>query len=837
MCPIAPIPDVPEPPRLPRSAGLGRLAENSLVRFFAQTFNRAKDGIAELIRNSLERLLESLEKPLVGMVGPVLDDVLDMPGLPDSVRNALSQTRAAESQAAVVGLIGAIAAVVMMLIPAALSGVSAKVKQISFYVTRPNLLDFNTLHSAKLRDAKYTELFTDNLAGQGWTDEQMAAAQIVAAGWPDIGALFSLWRREDITDAQFEHQLVAGGMAPGAVPMWKKLKTLIPGPADLVRFALREAWRDDVAAKYGYDQGMVSEFTEWMEKQGYSAEWARAYWRSHWVVPGASSGFEMQHRGIISEEELVDLLKVNDFAPAWIPKLMQMVRPLPGRIDRRWAYEQGEITQDELFDLYKADGYDDFWANVLTNTVAKKAVDEAKGLTRSAIEKAYKKRRLSYNDAISMLDDVGIPENVASFYLSQVDADRADDLLDLKATAIEKQYLSGLLIEGQVRDRLVELGVDSSEIDADLEVWNITRQSRTKRPSRTNLDKFFRSGVIDINSYRGQMERLGYSDMYVDWYLASLAIERQEATEKEERAARTEQERVEKAKRKTDYQRAKAVFDVDIAELTSAIASAQVALVAAQNQRDLELSQALPASAIATLNREYQPLLFDAEAAISEAKLQIATLQTEIKVASEEMSTIDRSLIENVDMTKYAELKASRLEAQTEQARIGELIAADRVAIAQTKEAIAAFTDPADIDYAKETILALQTEIAQYSEQQAHWATQIREIDETLAETLSVARKAELHSQKAQLVVENAARTAQIAQLNEAIRGAQAEREELERELDTETSALPGREDQVKIKMTYQVRIAEIESNIMGYREDVARLRLKKSSLAAGERS
>jgi len=30
MCPIAPIPDVPEPPRLPRSAGLGRLAENSL---------------------------------------------------------------------------------------------------------------------------------------------------------------------------------------------------------------------------------------------------------------------------------------------------------------------------------------------------------------------------------------------------------------------------------------------------------------------------------------------------------------------------------------------------------------------------------------------------------------------------------------------------------------------------------------------------------------------------------------------------------------------------------------------------------------------------------------
>jgi len=188
-------------------------------------------------------------------------------------------------------------------------------------------------------------------------------------------------------------------------------------------------------------------------------------------------------------------------------------------------------------------------------------------------------------------------------------------------------------------------------------------------------------------------------------------------------------------------------------------------------------------------------------------------------------------------MTKYAELKAARLEAQTEQARIGELIAADRVAIAQDREAIAAFTDPDDIERTKSAILALQTEIAQYSEQQAYSQTQVREIDETLSETLSQVRKSELRSQKARIAVENAARTAQIATLNEAIRRAQADREELERELDVATSALPGRENQISIRATYQVKIAAIEANIMSYREDVAALRLRKSELAAGQRS
>lgn len=837
MSPIAPIPDVPEPPKVPRSWGLGAMVENSLTRFFVQGFNRAKDGIAELIRSGLERLLESLEVPLVRMVGPVFDDVLASPGLPSSVRNLLLQSREAKDQAAIVALAGAVMALVIALFPAAISGIAARLSQASFQLIRPNVLDFNVGYNAQLRDPQYRALFIDNLQRQGWTDEQVAAAELATAGWLDLNALFSLWRREEITEAQFEERLLAGGMAPTAVPMWKKLKDLIPGPGDLVRFALREVWRPDVVAKWGYDQAWVTEFGDWMKKQGLSEEWARAYWRAHWIVPTAAQGFEMMWREVITDDDLEELLKINDIAPGWIPKLMQVARPVPGRIDRRYAYREGEIGWDQLHELYKFDGYTDEWATILANTTAKMAVSEAKGLTRAAVVAAYKKRRLSSAEAIGMLDDIGIPGDVAAFFLSQADSDRADQLLDRRIDAIGKQYLVGDLTESQTREALAALQVLADEIVAYLEEWTIDLSTKIKRPSRTSLDKFYLRGVVGVEQYRDQMDRLGYSALYVDWYLASLAIERQAIAEKEEREARVEQERIEKARIKSAYQIAKAAIDVDVAELQAAIASAQVALIEAQNERDRRLSLALPASLIASLEREYQPLLFDADAAISEARLEIAQLQTNIREKREAISLVDRSLIEGRDMVRYARLRGARLDAQTEQSRFGELIALNKVAIAQLTEAIPALGTPVEVAEAKARILALQTEIAVLAAAQAEQLVIIREIEELLEVELSLERRQELAVERVAFVSEIASLETDIAWLREEIRGVQRDRESLERELEEQITALPGAEDQIAIRFEFRSLIGGIQGRIKAHRENIAELRIEKSQLSFEYRS
>lgn len=837
MSPIKPIPEIPEPPRIPRNYGLGRLAENSLVRFVVQLFNRGKDALAELVRNAIERFVESFEAEGIKLVAPVLDRVIADPNLPPDVKGLLVAARSGQHQAGIIVIVGALFAVATQLFPAALSGLSAKIQQGSYNLFNPNLLDFSTWHAAHLRNPGVRPQMLQELAWQGWTLAQVNTAELASEVRLGASEILMALHRGDLTTTQATVRLKELGIALPDINIWLKLAQQIPGAIDLTRFALREVWRDDIASKYGYDQGRVPQFAEWMAKQGYAPEWAQAFWRAHWVVPSIGQGFEMMHRKIIDPDELVELLKVNDVAPGWIPHLVEMARPVPGRIDRRWAFEEGAINETQLYELYKSDGYDDFWAGVLTDTVVKRSVSEAKGLTRAAVVSAYKKRRLSSAEAVVLLEDVGIPVGVANFYLGQADSDHADDLLDRRIDVVGRQFSVGDLTANEASDALRALAVGSAEIAVYLEEWSIARTSKVRRPSRANLDKFFKDGVIDVARYRDQMDRLGYSALYIDWYLGALAIERQELAEKEERVVHREAERIVKDRRKTDYQLAKSRIDVNIAELNAAVASAQVALVEAQNERDARLTHALPAAEIAELEREYQPLLFDAEAAIAEARLQITRLQTNIKDQREAIALVDRSLVENVDMTFFAALKAERLTAQTEQARLGELIATNRVLIAQLKEAILTFTNVAEVDNAKATILALQTEIAQFSEQQAFHLTRIREIDEAMAEALSPVRRSELRSEKSALQVGIAGIEREIAMLREEVRSVQGDRETLERELDVRVTALPGSEIQIAIRSQFLTRIAEIQANIKTYRENVAQLRLEKSRLAVEWRS
>lgn len=836
MSPIAPIPDVPEPGKVPRSWGLGALFENSLVRFIVQAFNRAKTGIAETLRYAVDQVLETLERPLLDMAGPVIDDLLDMPELPDSFRSMLIKARSGQHQAGIIIIGAVLVAAVQFLGPAAFSGLAEKIRQGSFNLFNPNLLDFSTWFYAAKRNPAYKGRMMQELAWQGWTEQQVQAAELVAERYPDVSELMTLWRRGDLSDGQFNQRLTALGVPSSGVAMFRNLKDLIPGPADLVRMSVREAWRDDVASAWGYDQGYVPEFGEWMQKQGYPVEWARKYWRAHWMTPSIGQGFEMMHRGEISEGQLEELLKINDLAPGWVRPMMAIARPVPGRIDRRWAFEEGEITSEELFALYKSDGYDDFWAGVLTNTVAKRALSVAKGLTRSSVERAYRKRRLSRVDALSMLGDLGIQAGVAAFYLDQVDQDRTDELLDRREDAVKKQYLAGLITEDQVYERLGALGVASDEIEADLEVWNVVLDAKVRRPSRANLDKWFRQGIVDVPGYRRQMGLLQYDGAYIDLYLASLAVERAGIAGKEERAAREEQERIRSSRIKTTYQRDKAVIDTDIAELQAAIADAQVALVAAQNERDAKVGQVLSVADVAALEREYKPLLREADAAIETARLQVAELRVDIREIEAEQNEARRSLAANRDVARQETLKAEQLALSTQIAGLARQNAGRVAEIARLQEQIPTETDAAVTAEKKQRILLLKREIAETKEVVAEKQEREQEINEALRETLSLVQRQTLEVQIAERTSEIDQVQVEVDRLRVTVQEVLAERNDLQSELQGQIEALPGRAEQIAIRLEYDSLIDEIQSRIAVFRSNIAELRISKAMLTVAHR-
>jgi len=834
---ITPIPEIPEPPRLSRSVGLGRLVENSLVRFVVQLFNRAKDGVAELVRNSLERLLESLERPLAGMTGGVFDDLLSVPGLPPAVQKVLRETRNPDHPVAIVGLLAAVGALIAMLIPAGLAGVTAKVRQASFFVTRPFLLDFGTWYAATLRNKRYLAAMDKDLKGQGWRDEQIVAARLVAETRLGISEIFLANIRGVLSDGEMSQRLVTLGVAPQDAGILQRLTEQIPGPGDLVRFGLREAWRDDIAAKYGYDQNQPAEMTEWMGKQGFGPEWARAFWRSHWVLPSAGQMFEMFHRGELSQADLFEGLKTNDIAPGWLRPLLGITYNLLTRVDVKRALRYGELSMEDVRSEYQKQGYDDRDARILTNIAVQETVQDAAGLTRAAVVAAYKKRRLSRPEAMASLADIGVIGEVAGFYLDQADADRGDEILQQRIDNLAKRFIDGVVSESDARIALGSLGVGAQEVDVSIETWALRRSVSVRRPTRGNLDEFFKQQVIGVDKYRAEMDLLGYDSVYVGWYLASLAFEQSVVRAKEEERAQKERLRVEKERKESAYAKAKAVIDQDIAELNAAIADAQVAVVESQNERDRALEHALSATQIAALESEFKPLFRDVDVAVAQARLATQELQTDIKALRNSTRDAQRSLSQGRDIVLEGKLKLDRAVFQTEIARLARLVAVDRVDIAILEEAIPSMETSEMRGAGEQDILALRRHIRELEEQQAQARVQIEEIDERLPVQLEASRRAEV-----QMMVDATSASIdqaqlEIAEINETIKSALLDRQMLDVDLQAKVAALPGRFDQIAIRARFDARIDAMKSRIAVLRSNVAELRIDKTDLVIEWRS
>lgn len=831
MPPIKPIDKVPLPGPVNRSEGIGRASQNVLVRFVVETFNRLRDGISDMLRHAADSILEAWERPLLGYVNPLIDDILANESIPDSLRQMLLKAKSGRDQVGVGILLAVATAAIMYLGPAAFSGLAEKVRHGSFNVFNANVLDFGTWHQANLRDASHNTQMIQELSWQGWTEQQLRAARLAAEQRLGVNEIILANYRGEISETDALTRLGQLGIPPDDARVLFNLGEQIPGPADLVRFALREVWNDGVASQYGYDQGDTGEFALWMEKQGLSSEWVKAYWRAHWEIPSSGQMIEMFHRKQIGYDTLVDGLKVNDIAPGWIDPLLGITYSLLTRVDVKRALRYGLYTYDEVLEEYRQQGYDERRAGILAQIAMKETIDETAGLTRAAIVKAYTKGRLSRSDAIDQLGSIGILGEIASFYLEQADYDRQDAVLDRKVDNVEKRYLAGVLGEQDALSELAALGVPGEEARLDLDDWKLAKQTRVRRPTRSNLDEFFLQGVIGTDSYTQEMDTLGYQSRHVGWYLGSLAVDAARKAAIEEERAQKERKRLDADRRASAYEKAKAAIDQDIAELNAAIADSQVALVVARNEKGQALSQSLSVRELARLKAEYEPMFRDVDAAIAQARLSISEVQTGIKSRQAEVNDYRRSLQAGKDIVLDTRLRNERAARQTEISVLAQQIARRATDVARLKEAIPLAESAEQQADLKQTILELQTEQAELGEKQSDERVSIREIDEQLPVQLTAERRLEIDQEIARLLGEVDESRVRVEELEQGIRETQTERVAIETEYRQKVGQVPGRVEQLDIEAEYNKRIDLIESRIAELRANVAERRLAKADL------
>jgi len=392
-------------------------------------------------------------------------------------------------------------------------------------------LDAPTGFLAQLRgELTYGEAESD-LADQGFDSRRIAAIESTLWQWLPDDALIELVRRGYFGEGRGEEILKYKGYTPESVSGIMELKDRIPGPTDLVRMAIREAWRDDVAAKWGYDQDFVGEFQEWMEKQGMGGEWPKLYWRAHWELPSLTLAREMLHRTEFSEDDFKTLLRIGDI-PSGYRDLITQVMYIPyTRVDVRRMYDVDVLDKQGVYDAYRDLGFNHEKATNMTEFTIRWVEGADRELAKTEVLRGYNKGILGRDKAFEYLRNIGYREENVNFLIAIENVKIAQAIKDEKLKTYKANYVEGVWDLSELSAALGTMNLPNTEMQRYLELWGIERQRRVTRPTTAQLLSFFDGSVITEGMARDELDKKGLSDVYIDWYIADAERKKAERLE------------------------------------------------------------------------------------------------------------------------------------------------------------------------------------------------------------------------------------------------------------------------------------------------------------------
>ena len=386
-----------------------------------------------------------------------------------------------------------------------------------------------------LGEDEYRQAMKFQALDDSWASIMLASAYRTP-GFPELQLMY--WRGA-IDVSQVSRALARQGLLPEFLPPYEDILERIPGPGDLVRMAVREAFQ----ARPG-DEEIRSTFIKYMGLQGYVEEAVYWFWRAHWVLPSVGQVFDMYHRGIEMPMSVTEYLKWADYAPEWREPLEELSWDLPGRIDARWMFRWGLITVDELQDLLVARGLDPRWAGRVADATARNQwLTEINRLRDNAKRRFVKGYDLEEHLRAN-LEGLGYPPDWVEFHVRDATEDAEMELKDDMVYALQDGYIKDLVTDDALEISLKAIIVRPRAAQMEMERMYIRKYRKPKEPTPekvrvvplSTLKRAFRDGLITESDFRAELTAREYGPvdigMLVALELATIAEELREMPEK-----------------------------------------------------------------------------------------------------------------------------------------------------------------------------------------------------------------------------------------------------------------------------------------------------------------
>jgi len=585
--PLIQPPDSGVPGPSGKPGGIGERLENALVRFLTRALNGVKLTLSGVLRFGLDTFLEGIEPFMIRAYKPILHMVRNQPGCPaaliETIDTALSGTD--QAGAAVLGMLGT--SVGGAVIGSFVGTLTAPLTMYANSKVTPQRPDIGTLQALLRRKAIDETTYRQLLGDVGWSEHLATQIAQITRPRPDIGTLVQDAFRKGQPLESIRDELSRRGFLDPEIETIFRVAKPIPGSGDLISMAVREAWNDGVAARYGYDADFPPEFAEWMSKQGFDPEWSRRWWRAHWELPGPTMARDMLHRTDMTEADYETLLKIADYPQTFRRWMTEVAYEPYTRVDIRRMYQVGVIkTYAELVHAYNDIGYDNDKAGKLADFTVLEYGETEREATKTEVLNAYGIGRLSQADTRAYLKEMGYPDWVIETYITRVDLGRVNGLAAKQISHAQTMYVNGQMSKTEVYTMLNGIPLSAAEIERYLAEWEISRTAKIARPSRADLLKFFLQNMVTEADFRLELKGWRLSDRYIDWYVADAKRKLVLQAQKEVADADAEALKVRASTVKT-------ATDVQIADIAVQIAQLNLTIadLKASSSPDMDMQQ------------------------------------------------------------------------------------------------------------------------------------------------------------------------------------------------------------------------------------------------------
>ena len=510
---------VDEPSRGQFASNLGGAVEYSFAHVIYRILETFGGALGAMGAGFLVQFLELMEPELVDYLAPLVDEILSWPGLPENLRNFFKGLRNPHGQAgaAILAGLGSAAGgtVVGSVIGTLLAPVTYGLNR-TVLPARPNPAEAFAMLWRGLIDENVADGW---MADVGWSDEAQRAFRSILRPRPSGPDLVEHSWRTTSNPEGARSELLRRGYTNDDIDIILRISEYLPGTGDLVRMAVREAWRNDVAAKYGYDEGFPEEFATEAARRGMSREWAIRYWRAHWDLPGPTMARDMLHRTDMTESDYETLLRIADYPPLFRRWMLETAYVPYTRVDVRRMYSAGILSETQVYQAHRDIGYDHEKAINLTAWTITEYQQANRDLTKADILMAYRERRMSRSASTTYLQDLGFDPTETALLLSREDY-RAEAALETeRKRTIRELYTHNQIDLPELHARLGALDLSSEEIETLVQRWTITRQSKIERMTVAQLKACYKAGIIDDNTARIELDGHGYASKYITWYM------------------------------------------------------------------------------------------------------------------------------------------------------------------------------------------------------------------------------------------------------------------------------------------------------------------------------